>query len=364
MPLRRLTETKLPLIEDRRPLVRVPARVVFALAMAGAGLVAVAGLEPVLSRPYFFPAFAAIIIPAVIVGARYGVVTTVAFALGYAYWYLAPRHHLGVKNPYELTALAAYAVTGTFVAAIGGALRRAYRELREQHDLLDQVHGQREDLLRALTHDIRSPLSIISMNSAMLSKKDPADERRANTIQKNVRAIDSMLHDLVEVVGLESGQVKLERAPINVGATLGHLKEGLAGSLPVERINLAVPANVPLVEADPQRLERVFVNLISNALKYSAGQVTVSAAQQNAHVVVSVRDEGPGIDAADLPRVFEKYYRAATTSMRDGLGLGLYISRLLVEAHGGRIWAESSPGRGSTFNIAMPTARVPEVNRQ
>ncbi len=357
MPFRKLARTKVPLVEDARAFIRVPARVALALVAATAGLAAVALLEPLLSRPYFFPAFAAIIVPAVVVGTRYGVLTTVMFAVGYADWFLAPRHQLAVTNPYELAALVAYAVTGGFVAVIGGALRKAYGELQEQHDLLDRVHGQREDLLRALTHDIRSPLSVISMNAAMLGKCDPATARRGALIQKSVADINSMLRDLVDAAALESGRLKLEPAAIDLAAMLNRLKEGLTGSLPVERVNVAVAPDVPLLEADPQRLERVLVNLISNALKYSPGEVKVRAFQQERNVLVSVSDEGPGISQADLPHIFEKYYRASGAASQDGLGLGLYISRLLVEAHGGRIWVESAPGKGCTFNVAMPAAR-------
>jgi K+-sensing histidine kinase KdpD len=356
---------ELPLIDDPRPAVRVASRTVLAVAVAAVALAAVAALEPLLSRPYFFPAFAAIVFTAVIAGGRYGAATTVVFAIGYAFWFLSPRGALAVTNPRELTALLGYSMTGCFVAAVGGALRKAFARVKSEHALLEQTLAQREDLLRALTHDVRSPLSAIGMTAALLAR-DAADaspdvQRRARAIQAAVAWIDAMLQDLVKVVALESGQVVLERRPVALPDLVHHLRETLAAALPMERVELRIPEELPPLLADPNRLERVLVNLLSNALKYSDGAVTVDAAQREGDVVVSVRDHGRGIAADELPRLFTKYYRASSAREREGLGLGLYISRLLVEAHAGRIWAESVAGSGSTFFVAIPVATGPSA---
>lgn len=356
--MKRLAVVRIPLLDDARRPVRVASRAAFALLCAGAGLAAVAALEPLLGRPYYFPAFAAIIVPAVVAGGRYGAITTVVFGLGYAYWDLAPRGVLAVKGRNELAALAAYTVTGCFVAAIGGALRRAFAQLRDQHLLLDRIHAQREDLLRALTHDIRSPLNVIAMNAALLARgageADPEVGRRAAVIARSVGAADAMLRDLVEVASLESGRVSLTRAPVDLGVLLERVRDGLSDAQAGPRVTVDVPRPPPSLLADPARLERVLVNVLSNALKYSPGHVEVTARQRDGEVVVSVRDEGPGISREDLPHVFEKYYRASSARPKAGLGLGLYICRLMIEAHGGRIWAESRPGEGCTFRIAIP----------
>jgi signal transduction histidine kinase len=120
------------------------------------------------------------------------------------------------------------------------------------------------------------------------------------------------------------------------------------------------PPELPLVVVDPDRLERVLTNLLSNALKYSdpATTVVLSACCVDSDVVMSVADRGAGINPDDLPHIFERYYRSGATGARDGLGLGLYIARMLVEAMGGRIWVESSSGQGSTFSIALPAAEA------
>jgi signal transduction histidine kinase len=354
MPLKRLAGLKLPLLDDVRAPVREASRLVVAAISAAIGLGVVELLEPLLSRPYFFPGFFAVIFPAILAGTRHGVLATFLFGAGYAYLYLDPRGSFAVKDGTQALALAAYTLTSCFVAAVCGVVRATYTQLREQHQLLERIHRQREDLLRALTHDVRSPLSAISMAASLLATSDPAAGRRVAVIQKSVATIDSMLRDLVEVVALESGTVKLEREAIDLEAMLSRLKDGLAGTLPVERVHLAVATEGPAVHADPRRFERVLVNLISNALKYSPGDVTVRAAPQGDEVIVAVRDEGPGVPPDELPHLFEKYFRANAALSQQGLGLGLYISRLLVEAHGGRIWAESAPGKGSTFSVALP----------
>jgi two-component system phosphate regulon sensor histidine kinase PhoR len=113
-----------------------------------------------------------------------------------------------------------------------------------------------------------------------------------------------------------------------------------------------------LVEADPNRLERILGNLLSNALKYSdpGTEVLVSARNTDGEVTISVVDQGRGIAPEDLPRIFGRFYRSITARKAEGLGLGLHITRLLVEAHGGRIWAESELGKGSSFSFTLPMA--------
>jgi signal transduction histidine kinase len=120
----------------------------------------------------------------------------------------------------------------------------------------------------------------------------------------------------------------------------------------------AVPAALPPLDADPDRLDRILVNLVGNALKYTQGAVTVAAEPAEGAVRVLVKDHGPGLTPEARARVFERWYRAGARD-REGLGLGLHIVRGLVEAHGGRVGVESEPGRGSTFSFTFPIAPGP-----
>jgi signal transduction histidine kinase len=366
--LSRVAEWKLPLLEDARASIRIPSRLALTAISAAVGFAVVGLLEPLIGRPYVFPGVVAVVLPALLVGTRYGVLASLLFAAGFARWFLQPRGTFDMDQA-AAWALAASTVTNWVVAVVCGFARAAHAQLRGQHEVLDRVHRQREDLLSALTHDVRSPLNAISMSAAALGRANPATERRARTIKHSVAAIDSMLRDLVEIASLEAGALKLDREPVDVGAMLVRLKEGLAGTLPIERVNIAIDGPLPTVEADPKRFERVLVNLLSNALKYSPGEVTVRGLPQGREVVLTVNDRGAGIPPDELPHIFDKYYRAAAARAQQGMGLGLYITRLLVEAHGGRIWADSAPGRGSTFHVEMPATRpagrrgTPQIGR-
>jgi len=255
--------------------------------------------------------------------------------------------------------MAGFLVTAAFVAWVSGTLRRAFIRLRQQAADLERVQEQREDLVRTLAHDLRSPLAAIGMNAHLLRKgQGDADAvRRATSIEASVAAVTTMLEDLVEVTRLESGHVALERCPVRLDVLAIGVRERLPGRAH-DRVRIEGPSDLPPVDVDPQRFERVLVNLLTNALKYSPGPspVVIVAAPDEAGVVLTVRDEGPGVAPKDLPRLFEKYFRAESTRGQDGLGLGLYISRLLVEAHGGRIWVTSTAGAGTSFHVALPRA--------
>ncbi|MHB1133182.1 MAG: sensor histidine kinase [Chloroflexota bacterium] len=231
---------------------------------------------------------------------------------------------------------------------------------------LRQLEEARQDFLRAVSHDLRQPLTVIKGQAQMLMgrlERAGMPERDVTGIERIVLStvrMERMIADLLEAFRLEAGQMPLEIAPLDPYSlmldTVRRLEApGIAGRLRIE-IN---EDDVPPVLGDSSAIERVLGNLIGNALKYSAPESPVSAriARLENAVVMSVRDQGQGISAEDLPHVFERYYRAqANRERHDGLGLGLYISRLIVEAHGGRIWCESEVGKGSTFSFTLPLA--------
>ena len=362
MLLRFLVHPLLSWFDDPRAVVRVPLRLLVAVASAAVALAVVGALEPALGAPVFFPAFVGIVfISAEIGGAPYGMVTMAIFGAGFDYFYQEPRGVFGTASSREAGLLLAYAIAGFGLAWIGGALRTAYTRLREQHRAVTTIHEQREDLLKTLTHDVRTPLSAITMNAALLKRnsKDPAAVlRRAQAIEKSAGSVAGMLGDLVDMAHLESGHLPLERKPVDLARFVGELKTHLEGTLPLDRVTFAVPAGLPAAHVDPRRFERILVNLLSNALKYAPppAPVALGAAVQGDDIVVSVADGGPGISQEDLPHIFEKYFRASATRAKEGLGIGLYGTRLLVNAHGGRIWVHSALGKGTTFYVALPTA--------
>jgi signal transduction histidine kinase len=229
--------------------------------------------------------------------------------------------------------------------------------------VMQALQSQREDLLRAVSHDLRNPLQIVLLQAEriqrLLGGTDRDRERLgAERIARAAKAMGVMIRDLVEAARMEGGKLALQRQPVELKPFLVRVLHEAAGALDVGRVALEIPEGLPRASADPARLERIVTNLVANALKYSPSdaRVTVTAEARDGAVAISVKDRGPGIPPEDLPRIFERFYRGKSTQKADGLGLGLYIVEMLVDAHGGRVQADSRPGEGATFTFTLPAA--------
>ncbi len=230
---------------------------------------------------------------------------------------------------------------------------------------LHELQEQLEDVLRAVSHDLRNPLAVIQGQAQLLLRTlDRAglagsEHRSAEAILASSQRMNVMIQDLVDSARQEAGALKLEHEPVDLRGMLVDLIARLSGTLDTERIRLQAPEGLPHVWADPARLERILINLLSNALKYSPAprEVTVSLRREGDWVITAVNDRGAGIPPEELPHLFQRYYRGrAARPHPEGLGLGLYITRMLVEAHGGQIWVQSQLGQGSTFYFSLPIA--------
>ncbi len=220
----------------------------------------------------------------------------------------------------------------------------------------------RRDFISNVSHELRTPLASLKALTETLRdgalKDAKAAQRFLGRIETEVDALTQMATELLELSRIELEQVPLERKSVPAGALLISAAERMRAQ--AERAGLVLriePAwDMPEVLADPPRLEQVLVNLIHNAVKFSrpGGEVILAAQTESDFVCFSVRDNGVGIPAEDLERIFERFYKADRARSGGGTGLGLSISRHLVEAHGGRIWAESMEGQGSTFYFTIP----------
>lgn len=225
-----------------------------------------------------------------------------------------------------------------------------------------ELQEARDDLVRMISHDLRTPLSAVYTQSHLLQRA-PADPvkvaERGRAIARSCQRMSAMIGDLVEATLVEAGQLRLERTAVNLEAALAELLERLRGGLDVDRVRLTVQPGLPLADADPARLERVLVNLLSNALKYSPPEsaVEVVLGPVSEGVQIAVADRGVGISPEDVPLLFQRFFRARGNRQPEGLGLGLYITRRLVEAHGGRVEVESLLGQGTTFRVLLPASR-------
>ena len=226
---------------------------------------------------------------------------------------------------------------------------------------LHELAEARDDLIRMVSHDLRTPLSAIYAQAHLIRRAaDPPGKagERAAAIERSCERMSGMIQDVVEVTLLEAGQLPVTLTPVDVAALVPDILHGIRGGLAVDRVRLQL-APACWASLDPARLERVVVNLVSNALKYSSQDVLVSLECMDNAVALAVADTGVGISADDQARIFERYYRAKGNRRPEGLGLGLYITRLLVEGMGGRIEVESRLGAGSTFRVIFSAAGVP-----
>jgi PAS domain S-box-containing protein len=230
---------------------------------------------------------------------------------------------------------------------------------------VQQLGEENEIFMHMIAHDLRTPLTVILGHAEMLQPvieaTVPGEIPRLNieAIVSAGQQMAKMMEDLVDVARMQSGQLQLDRERIDLSGFVRRFLERSRVALDVTRVQVELPAPLPPVWADATALERVLTNLLANALKYAPPDtaVEIRVQSQDGHLVCAVTDHGPGIAAQELPHIFNRFYRARQAAKKaGGLGLGLSITKLLVEAQGGDIWVESTPGEGSTFFFSLPTA--------
>lgn len=222
----------------------------------------------------------------------------------------------------------------------------------------------RRDFISNVSHELRTPLASLKALTETLQNgaiADPeAGPRFLSRITTEVDALTQMAQELLDLSRIESGQVELNLAPLSPKKLLLSAEDRMR--LQAERAGLKLSVQcedgLPSVRADQARLEQVLVNMIHNAVKFtkSGGEITLEAGAGSGGVRFAVRDTGVGIPLESLTRIFERFYRVDRSRTGSGTGLGLSISKHIVEAHGGKIWAQSEEGRGSTFYFEIPFA--------
>ena len=238
---------------------------------------------------------------------------------------------------------------------------------RFQHDLseLKRLEQVRHEFVSNASHELRTPLASIKVFAETLSQpvEDPAERAEfVREIEENADRMARLVDDLLSLSALESGKQPPKFERIALTEVVGKVTATVKPLASKKRIVLRVEPmhDVPDVRADRGQLAQILTNLLDNAIKYTGdkGTVRVSAAPADAFVSVAVEDNGPGIPAEDLPRIFERFYRVDKARSREqgGTGLGLSIVKHLVELHGGALTVHSEPGRGSTFRFTLPAA--------
>jgi two-component system, OmpR family, sensor histidine kinase BaeS len=225
----------------------------------------------------------------------------------------------------------------------------------------DLSHGRelRRQMTADIAHELRTPLSVILGHAeALRDGVLPANAATFEVVHEEALRLNRLVDDLRTLSLAEAGELELIRRPIAPARLLSQVAAAQAPRAAQQNVSLQteVAPDLPPVAMDPDRMAQVLGNLLDNALRHTPaeGQVTLAAEASNGAVLFRVSDSGPGIDPADLPHVFDRFYRADKSRRRGGSGLGLAIARSIVDAHNGRIWAESPPGRGARFFIQLP----------
>jgi signal transduction histidine kinase len=244
--------------------------------------------------------------------------------------------------------------------AAGGPLVGIFRDVSEKRAL----EQQRADLLSMITHDIKAPLTVILGYTELLGDADPPPAgtvllETLSRIRESGEQIHLLVSNFLELSRIEAGRLFLDRRPLDLADLVAHVVDQYSARARRKGVSVALTqGSLPSVTADGPQIERVVVNLLANAIKYtpSGGGIAVTTSREEDRVAIAVRDTGPGIAAEEMPHIFEKYRRARDARRVEGTGLGLFIAKTIIEAHGGAIRVESTPGVGSVFTVLLPAA--------
>ncbi|HSH82845.1 MAG TPA: ATP-binding protein, partial [Herpetosiphonaceae bacterium] len=224
---------------------------------------------------------------------------------------------------------------------------------------------EREVILSVASHELKNPLTALMGYARLLDSRaavgrpmSERDVRGVRTIAEQGERLNQMLDLLLDIARIESGRLRLEQAPVDLGELIQRMVAEIEPGLNQHTINYQPPDAPLIVHGDTVRLEQVFRNLLNNAVKYSpqGGIVEARVERQDSSVLVAVRDEGIGIASDALPYLFQRFYRAPQEDVQQlgGLGVGLYVVREIVTLHGGSVDVASAEGEGSTFTVALP----------
>jgi len=313
-------------------------------------------VAPVLSLGVLY--VIAVVAVAVTYGLAYAIPVSVASMLTFNFLFLPPVHTFALHDSANWVALAVYIVVAVVVSELATRSRRLTRQAVEA-ETLRQSDAVKTAVLHAVSHDLRSPLTAIRTASEGLDNPtlelSPVERTELfETIRIEVSRLERLVENLLDLSRLEAGPALRKPELWTIDTLLARALEQLGAD--ADRVEVELPTDLAPLRVDAAHIERVLVNLLENALKFSSptDPVEVFAAPSSGGVIVRVRDRGPGIDESDRDRIFDAFERGSSAGR--GSGLGLAIARGFAEANGGRVWVEpTSPGRaGSTFVLELP----------
>lgn len=255
------------------------------------------------------------------------------------------------------------------IGRLGTALNRMVEELKNARQREKDLELSRRELIANVSHDLRTPLSSIrgyveGLLDGVVAAEPEKTRRYLEVIHDKALSLERLINDLFKLSRLESGQLKMELFIVNAGEMLKELCVKFSRDAAVAGLsfNCQIADNLPSVNVDIGRIEQVLANLLQNSLRHThtGGEIAVKAEASGKEIIISVLDNGEGIAPEDLPHVFKRLYTGekSRSRVKGGTGLGLAIAREIIQAHGGRVWAESEKGSGSTFYFTLPVLEV------
>jgi signal transduction histidine kinase len=226
-----------------------------------------------------------------------------------------------------------------------------------------EAEEMKSTFISVISHELKTPVALIKGYAGTLRRKDAnwdpetLDESLA-VIEEESDRLDELISNLLDASRLQTGALRLDMGYVNLGRLIDTLLEKFRTQTSTHLLVADFPPGFPAVPGDEERLRQVLANLLNNAIKYSpkGGTIRVSGKVQPDQIVISVQDEGIGLAPEDQERIFERFTRVdnALSRKTQGAGLGLYLVRAIVEAHGGRVWVQSAPDKGAVFHFSLP----------
>jgi signal transduction histidine kinase len=227
-----------------------------------------------------------------------------------------------------------------------------------------EAEEMKSTFVSVVSHELKTPVSLIKGYATTLAREDANWDK--DTVREGLQVIseesdrlNDLINNLLDASRIQAGGFKLERADVSIPRLAGKVVETFRLQTATHRFVLDFAQGFPIISGDEERLRQVFNNLVSNAIKYApdGGEIRIGGWSDSDHVTVYVADQGIGIPAEEQDQLFQRFYRVDSSLRRktQGAGLGLYLCRSIVEAHGGRIWLRSEPGKGTTVFFALPT---------
>lgn len=310
----------------------------------------------------FYIFLAATLLTSLLSGRGAGLLTSLLASLVHNYYFQYPLHSLAVHSAADFWQLGLFLVISLTVSWLGGSLRVAYAEATEARIEAEKASQAREDMIGIVSHDLRNPLSAIRMGAELIVKvtsESKVNELARKAALRIIHSSDQMgrlIQDLLDFEKIRSGRLDVLIKDENLSLLLANTMEmmGPIAERKLIKLVLEAPNNPIQIMCDRDRIVQVLSNLLGNAIKFtpSGGHIKLRAVSQVGEVQVCVEDNGAGIPAEQTSRIFDRYWQAEETA-RQGTGLGLSIAKGIVESHQGKIWVESTPGKGSCFYFTL-----------